>query len=55
MVGAFACVDGSAVAGRRVGVVDDVMTTGSTMEACALALREAGASRVYGIVAARET
>jgi ComF family protein len=51
---AFACRLPELVTGRRIGVVDDVMTTGATLDACAVALKAAGASRVYGIVVARE-
>lgn len=41
------------VAGKRVLVVDDVTTSGATLEACALALKEAGASQVFGLTLAR--
>ena len=41
------------VAGRRVLVVDDLLTTGATLGACARALREAGAREVLGITVAR--
>ena len=52
--GAFACQLPEAIIGRRVTLVDDVMTTGATLAACADPLRAAGASRVYGLVVARD-
>ncbi len=45
---------GERVAGRHILVVDDVCTTGSTLEACAIALKEAGAASVWGFALARE-
>ena len=39
--------------GLRVLLVDDVMTTGSTLSVCARVLKEAGASRVEALVLAR--
>ncbi len=51
--GAFATRRGSQVDKRRVLLVDDVMTTGATLDACAKALREAGASSVLGLTVAR--
>ncbi|WP_422393633.1 ComF family protein [Achromobacter veterisilvae] len=50
-VGLFAC--GGGVSGRHVAVVDDVMTTGSTADAAAVALLAAGAASVTVLVAAR--
>lgn len=34
-------------------LVDDIATTGATLNACALALKKAGAKRVFGVVIAR--
>jgi competence protein ComFC len=41
------------VAGRRVLVVDDVATSGATIDSCAAALRGEGAIEVYGLTLAR--
>lgn len=49
---AFAVRDKTAVAGRRLALVDDVYTTGATVNECARALRSAGASDVYVVTVA---
>lgn len=52
VTGAFAA-DPSRVSGKRVLVVDDVCTTGATIRSCAAALKQAGASAIYGLSLAR--
>jgi ComF family protein len=51
--GAFATRPGSQVDNLRVLLVDDVLTTGATLDACARALRDAGAKSVLGLTIAR--
>ena len=46
VAGAFTVTDPARVKGRTVILVDDVLTTGSTANACARALQRAGAARV---------
>jgi ComF family protein len=50
---AFRVRDRSRVAGRVVIVVDDVMTTGTTLSECARVLKQAGAEQVWAATVAR--
>ncbi len=50
---AFRLLHPGAVKGKRVLVVDDLLTTGATMNECARALKEGGVTCVYGFALAR--
>jgi len=53
--GAFVLRDKAAVRGRRILLIDDVMTTGVTADECARILRRAGAEKVWVVTVARVT
>lgn len=53
VTGAFTCT-GESLSGKRIMLIDDVCTTGATLEACAAALRSVGAQDVFGLTVARE-
>jgi len=49
---AFVCNQG--LKEKQILLIDDVCTTGATLDACAMALKSAGASSVWGLTVARE-
>ncbi len=51
--GAFKCSGSESISGRKILLVDDVYTTGTTMNECARVLKEAGAKEVIGLAIAR--
>jgi ComF family protein len=51
---AFICHD-DRVMNKQIILVDDVCTSGATLEACAVALKKQGAVSVWGLTVARET
>jgi len=50
---AFTCVD-HRLQGKQVLLIDDVATSGATLDACAKALKAVGTISVWGLVLARE-
>ncbi len=53
VVDAFACCN-QRLRDKQVLLIDDVSTSGATLNACAVALKAAGANLVWGLVLARE-
>lgn len=51
--GAYALLPGTDLKGRRVVLVDDVVTSGSTLAECAALLQQAGAAAVTALTLAR--
>jgi len=52
---AFRCTNINQVAGKRILLIDDVMTTGATVASAAWALIDAGAEKVSVLTVARAT
>ncbi|MGN8085865.1 ComF family protein [Ralstonia sp. 22086] len=53
LLGAFVVAEPARIVGHHIGVVDDVMTTGTTLGEIATQLKRAGASRITNVVALR--
>jgi predicted amidophosphoribosyltransferase len=52
VAGAFAVRQGHKFKGTKICLVDDIKTTGATLNECAKTLKEAGASKVFALVLA---
>ena len=53
LINAFTCRD-YRLRNKQVLLIDDVSTSGATLDACAVALKAAGATSVWGLVLAKE-
>jgi ComF family protein len=53
VVNAFECRDGK-LAGKKIILIDDVCTSGATLESCAATLKSEGSVSVWGLTLARE-
>jgi len=54
VAGAFICHKPKEVKDQCILLIDDVFTTGATMQECARVLKEAGAKAVWGLVLAKD-
>jgi len=50
--GAFAVISPDRIAGKSILLVDDILTTGSTLEECGRVLKNAGAAKITAVVVA---
>lgn len=50
--GAFAVRAGHSLTGKKVCLIDDIKTTGATLNECARTLKDAGAAKVFALVLA---
>jgi ComF family protein len=53
LLGAFEVVDSQCIKGKTVLLIDDVFTTGSTLQECSLALERAGALEIRALTLAQ--
>ena len=53
VIGAYSVIDAEEVKGKYILLVDDVVTTGSTVSECARILKKSGAKAVYCVTLAR--
>jgi predicted amidophosphoribosyltransferase len=49
MQGAFTLRKSAKITGKKIIIVDDVITTGSTIAECGKVLKESGAEKVYAL------
>lgn len=52
LMGAFRVTDSGALRGKKILIIDDVFTTGSTISSAATVVRKAGAGQVFALTAA---
>ncbi len=52
--GAFKCIKPSLIKDKNILLIDDVCTTGATLEECGLELKKSGARQIWGLVLARQ-
>ncbi|GAH98078.1 unnamed protein product [marine sediment metagenome] len=53
VIDAFMCHN-EKISGKQIILIDDVCTSGATLESCAVALKSKGATSVWGLTLARE-
>jgi ComF family protein len=53
LTGVFSIIKGINIKNKRILIIDDITTTGATLDECAKVLKSAGAREVWGLVVAR--